>query len=216
VGLYLAMSAFLLARAGERPEFSFLAFVATIPLFLVISHFRANRVLLLGGFWGFCYCLALLTTCGPSFTSPGYLLALLTITSGVYALLVRIVVSRVGYNPILLGFTWAILDVSVRGLAHGCGSLPTTPELGSMLTAVAGFGGYALVAFLFGAVNAIVLSLVCQINLSLVGYRYSFALPLGSFVLAACRAQFRVWHAIAPTSPRGPPGCCLALKPMML
>ena len=165
IGLYLFGSAFLLAKTSFRPAFAPLGCLALLPLFLVIRSFSSVRVAVLSGFWGATYCWMLLAW-GPASLELTWSAALaLILLPALFAFATRQVVSRYGCFEIILPFAWVLLNLASHAIGVRAGLLSGSVVADSLFAGIAGFGGWAFLAFLLAAINALLLSVVSELKL---------------------------------------------------
>ncbi len=159
LALSLVASAYLMARGMTAPAYSWLAWVALLPLFVAIRNCRPLEGLLAGGIWGF-----LLYTFGAaaadSNMAQGWLsLTLLTAIPAIYAYLGARLTRWIGFNPLVLGVGWMGVVLALEPL----GVLAGTQGGGSLLHWLGGALGYVLAAFLVAFVSAALVSVLSTV-----------------------------------------------------
>lgn len=201
----LSGSAFLLAQASRYPQLAFLSCLALLPLFLVIRYCTPIRAGAYASLWGAAY-LLIMTGPGDADFLGSWLppLALLLCPAAI-AYLTRWLIGRVGCSGVLLPLGWVALSVSLSASGVQTEVSIESTSSGSLLGAVATFGGWALVAFLFAVFNTLLLTAVSVFNL--------IAQPMGEIILPiSCHigrpvytSGSRPWLLVSGVWNRGPP-----------
>jgi hypothetical protein len=98
-----------------------------------------------------------------------------------------------------------LLDLPLRKIGYGCGVSFISPESASLGALIAKFGGYAIVALVVAAINAVILSVVCNLHFEPVSL--GLVLLWGPTTLAAalCEGKPRRPDSCYLGSPRAPP-----------
>ncbi len=164
--LSLLASAYLMARGIGAPAYTWLAWVALLPLFAAIRNCRPLEGLLAGGILGFLlYTFA--AVAADSNMAQGWLsLALLTAIPAIYAYLGAHLTRRIGFNPLVLGVGWMGVALTFELLGQHNGLLAGTQGGGSLLHWVGGALGYVLAAFLVAFVSAALVSVLSTVRVT--------------------------------------------------
>lgn len=150
----LVLSALLVAVAAGSTACSWLAWFGLLPLFLAIRVLGPAASAIAGAFWGICFYFF-------SVAFPVYVIsptlqffALLTIIPALYACFGALLTQWVGFNPLLLGIGWVLVEVAIEPLGLQQGLLAGTQSQSPILCWISRLLGYAFVAFLVAYINA--------------------------------------------------------------
>ena len=204
LGGSLALSAFLTAAALGTPDHPWVAWISLLPLFWVIRTLRPAPALVCGAVWGAClyaFAAGALPVIPPSARS----LALLTAIPAAYACLGALASRTIGFNPLLLGLGWILVEVALRPLGLRHGLLAGTQGDGVIVDWLGRLLGYLFVAFLVVCVNASLLAVLNSARLSLPLQRSSAQRPSsGVCHLPRTSPCLQLW-ALRRGYPRAPP-----------
>jgi len=132
--------------------------------------------MLCGGLWGLCLYL-FVAAAGSVIPSTTPALALLTIIPAAYAGLGALLTRRIGFNPLVLGLGWVLVEVALKPLGLRSGLLAGTQAGGTLVYWVGQVLGYVLVAFLVAYVNASLLAVLTCARLSVFRQKSLAELP---------------------------------------
>ncbi len=161
----LALSALLMAIAVGSTACSWLAWFSLLPLFLSIRVLRPVSATLAGAIWGVCFYFFSVAFAAPAISPTFQSLALLTIVPALYVCFGALLTRWVGFNPLLLGIGWVLVEVAIKPLGLQQGLLAGTQSQSPILHWISRLLGYAFVAFLVACVNASLLSILSSARL---------------------------------------------------
>jgi len=209
LALTVSFSAALMAYAISSPSHWWLGWVTLLPLFFAIRVGTPLEAASAAGLWG-----ALVFTFSALFgdTSPaGNLLSLgtLVIVPAAYAWIGAKVTRQVGFSPFLLALGWMGVEFALRpvGLKHGL--LAATQDGNVLIGALGSFAGYVIVAFVVAYVNAALLSVISQVQVSTSGLRYIRGVAAVPQRIILFDIPCFLDHVARPSRPRAPPVPCL-------
>lgn len=161
----LIASAYLVAIAVSWPQFTWVAWLALLPLFVAVRIHHPLRAMLFGALWGVTlyYFLTGNAPAGHSMGLPA--LILFATVPALYAFLGAWLTRRVGFNPFVLGVGWMAVELSLAPLGLQNGLLAAAQGDGTLLQIVGGTLGYVLVAFIVALVNALLVWLLSDAKL---------------------------------------------------
>src|SRR3990172_10249959 len=201
----LAGSAYLMALAIESPHRVWLGWVTLLPLFYAIRVLSPVHAMASGAFWGaglFVASIAFANTeIAPSLSS----FALLSLIPGAYSYFGAALTRRIGFSAYLLALGWIGVEFAIRPLGLNYGLLAGTQGDGFVIRAVGSFAGYVLVAFLVAWVNAMLVSLLGDVRLSVAAPRRvpKAAATVKRFLVKELPGY--LLHLIRASQPRAPP-----------
>ncbi len=210
----LVGTALLLALALASPAYSSLAWISLLPLFWAIRHCRPIVAASCGAIWGLSFYL-LSAGAAPAGLSTSLSLLLLCAVPATYAGLASLMTRAIGFNPLMLGCGWILLELALKpaGLHHGLlaaavlGSDPVAGGLseGGAAHWLARLLGYVLLASLLAGVNASLLGIVSGAPLSFPACRSSAGPPnVGTWLPSQVVLAIQSW-TLRQTHPRAPP-----------
>ncbi len=150
----LVASALLMAMAVSSAAYSWLAWFSLLPLFLAIRVLSPVVAGLAGAIWGVCFYLFSVAFAAHAVSPTLQSFALLTIIPAFYACFGALLTRWVGFNPLLLGIGWVLVEVAIKPLGLQQGLLAGTQSQSPILHWISHLLGYAFVAFLVVCVNA--------------------------------------------------------------
>lgn len=156
--LWVSASAYALALSYFSGHFAALAWVALVPLFVIVSKATRAGALRHGLLWGFIYfSLYGLIKSDLSFATLPAFVTIGIISTASLTLCINVLSRRIGFNPVVLGLVWLVLETMRIELLVHTGTLANSiPIHGSRLDTIAFTG-------LFGLSFLIVLVNVCLI-----------------------------------------------------
>lgn len=195
----------LMALGRGSSDYSWLTWIALIPLFFSIELFRPSGACLSGLLWGVSFFAFSQVIVGSDVPGTWTSLALLSVVPAFYALVAAFVTQRVGFSPLVLAFGWTGVELvlALLGLRNGLLAAPLVS--GALISPLGHVLGFVLVAFLVALVNALVVGFFERIRLKIPG-RY--------FVVgSSLRETLLVSQTLTPTAglthfsltPRAPP-----------
>jgi len=167
----LVLSALLMAVAVGSTACSWLSWFSLLPLFLSIRVLRPVFATLAGAVWGVCFYFFSVTFAAPAISPTFQSLALLTIVPAFYACFGALLTRWVGFNPLLLGVGWVLVEVAIKPLGLQQGLLAGTQNQSPLLHWISRLLGYAFVAFLVACVNASLLVMLSSARLRVLQQR---------------------------------------------
>ena len=162
----VALSAAVTAAAAQSGQHSWLAWISLLPLFWAIRSLGPLGATLSGALWGGCLYAFLATGAKPAIPSALWTAALLTVVPGAYAASCSLLTRRIGFNPLILGLGWIVVELALRPLGLDRGLLAGTQAGRTLADWVSSFLGYALVALLLVCANASLISILSGVRLS--------------------------------------------------
>ena len=211
----LTLSALLTAAALRSPDYSWLAWISFLPLFVVVRWLRPATAALAGGLWG--TSLYVFSTAGPTPTvealtstigPSAWLLALLIVIPAVYVGLAARHARAIGFKLLTLALGWTLVTAVLHyynpaGTSEGllAGSQSEGPHLHWMARLL----GYVGVAFLVACANASLVGMLCSARLCLPACRSLAGSPnvVGRLPLQGVPA-IQPW-TLRQSYPRAPP-----------
>ena len=166
--LLLAGAGFL-AAVGLTTHWSvsWLGWVALLPLLRAVQVSGVRRAAAVGMCWGglvalFSWCLS-----GGEWLGGGLGVCCLVVLPGLYGLLGSHATRRVGFNPVLLGLGWVLVELGLRPLGFRYGLLASTQGSGGLLTTLGPVFGYFSIAFLLALFGGLFLSAISGLEFRL-------------------------------------------------
>ena len=201
----IVISAYLMALALGSADNAWLAWISLVPLFAAIRFLRPGPAALAGGWWGLCFHLFSIAGHVPGISPTFSSLALFTTVPAIYAGLGALATRALGFNPIVLGFGWIVVEAALRPVGLHQGLLAGTQAEGGRLHWATELLGYASVALIVACANASLLALLSRARWC-ISRRWS----LSGLPRSERRPSFRVscWvrlWAFRQAYPRAPP-----------
>ena len=204
LGLALVGSAYLLSCAIVSQGHPWVGWVALFPLFVSIRVHRAMGATCSGGLWGLSL-FVFLSTAGHSAAAGPMSLALLTGVPAAFALLTSMLTARSGFSPLVVGVTWAFVELALTPLGFHAGLLGATQADSAVLDMVGNSLGYMMVGFLAAFVGALFVTVVEMVRIPVGAHRPSRRAADAATILysqiLACISRL----ATEPCQPRAPP-----------
>jgi apolipoprotein N-acyltransferase len=163
----LSLSALLMVIATGSSAYSWLAWFSLLPLFLCIRLLRPIAAMLAGFVWGICFYFFSVAFAAPAISPTFQSFALLTIAPALYACFGALLTRWVGFNPLLLGIGWVLVEVAIKPLGLQQGLLAGAQSQSPVLHWISRMLGYAFVAFLVVCVNASLLVILSNRRLKI-------------------------------------------------
>jgi len=173
----LVLSAMLMVIAVGSAAYSWLAWFSLLPLFLAIRMLRPIVALLAGAVWGICFYFFSAAFAASIISPTLQSFALLTIVPASYACFGALLTRRVGFNPLLLGIGWVLVEVAIKPLGLQQGLLAGAQSQNPILHWISRSLGYAFVAFLVACVNASLFAVLSNSHLKIPCPRLLTELP---------------------------------------
>lgn len=206
LAISLPLSAALTAAAVESSDLSWLAWMSLLPLFWAIRSLKPVGAMLSGALWGGCLAAFLVAGPAPAISPAFSSLALLAAVPALYAGICSRLTRSIGFNPIMLGLGWILVEVALKpvGLRHGL--LASTLADGSAVLWIGRLLGSVFVAALVVCANASLLAVLSSTRLRFRSNRSSAA-PLPSAPgFLSWQTSFLVQHpGLRQMYPRAPP-----------
>lgn len=160
--LSLIFSAGLLSREIGSPDPSWVRWLTLLPLLAALRFMPPAKAFACGTLWGCSLLLFMLSFDNALVSANIRSFGLLSIIPGAYAFLGARITRRFGFNPLILGFAWAGVELALIPLHLEGGLLVSIEghEPGSLLGAAEGLFGYVCMAAFIVAANGILLAIV--------------------------------------------------------
>lgn len=209
--LGIAVGAEIIASAGLTSivvcsrSHVWLAWVCLVPLFHVIRTRSACASLVAGGAWGFCLYFFAAAADSAHVRPTDLALVLLTAVPALYAAGAAVATRVLGFNPVLLGAGWILVELALRPLGLEDGLLASTQVGGVQVGWIADLLGYGLVAMVVAGINATLFALLDSLRVRLP--RQQLWRRRGPRVCGFTRPASRPYgrHFLTRAIPRGPP-----------
>ena len=205
----LPVSAFLLSTALALPAYSWLGWLALLPLFRVIQVLRPAHALLAGGVWGASLYVFSVGPCETGLAEGILPFALLTLAPALYAFGGAHLTRRIGYSPFVLAVGWILLELALKPLNLRHGLLAATQGNGLLVQFVGGVFGYAFVAFLVALASACFLSVLARVRLP--NRVTTLSEAWAGWITRLVSSVHSLRYTIS-SQPRAPPVPCLASR----
>lgn len=165
--LALILGGVFMAVGRTAVDYSWLAWIALLPLFFSIQAFRPTVACLCGLVWGvsFFACSSVALESDVPYTWGS--LALLGAVPAIYAFGAAMVTRRLGFNPFVVAFGWIGVEAAVAPLGLRQGLLSALQTDAALLGVVGNLFGYILVAFVVAFVSAVLMTLLQRIRVSI-------------------------------------------------
>jgi apolipoprotein N-acyltransferase len=167
----------LMAIAIGSSAYSWLAWFSLVPLFLCIRLLKPISAMLAGSVWGICFYFFSAAFASSIISPTLQSFALLTIVTASYAYFGALLTRWVGFNPLLLGIGWVLVEVAIKPLGLQQGLLAGAQSQSQTLHWISRLLGYAFVAFLVVCVNASLLAVLSNGCLKIPCWRLLAELP---------------------------------------
>ena len=156
----LVVSAALLSMEIGSRSHPWLGWLTLLPLLAAIRLVPPARALGCGALWGSALFLFLASAVDPLIPATVGSFALLSMIPAAYAFLAARVIRRFGFNPLILGFGWAGVELALipLGLRGGLLAGIYGHEAGGYMHVVAGVFGPVCMASFIVAANGILLA----------------------------------------------------------
>ncbi len=206
--LSLILSAGLLAmEIGSRSN-PWLCWFTLLPLLAAIRVLTPRQAFASGALWGGVLFFFLVSRANPLIPAGFLWLLLLTLLPAVYAFVGARVTRRSGFNPLILGFAWAGVELALMPLGLSGGLLGGTSghQAGSFLYILEGVVGYVCVASIIVAANGILLGMLrraCVVGCGL--RRYVSGCPKTTTLFFPREVPAYLFFFTNPAQPRAPP-----------
>lgn len=201
----LSLSALLMVVAVGSSAYSWLAWFGLLPLFLCIRLLRPIAAMLAGFVWGICFYFFSVAFSASDISQTLQSFALLTIAPALYACFGALLTRWVGFNPLLLGIGWVLVEVAIKPLGLQQGLLAGAQSQSPILHWVSRMFGYAFVAFLVVCVNASLLAVLSNGRLKVPCWRSLAGLPDSGKIHLSQTLLYPRLITIFPGYPRAPP-----------
>ncbi len=163
----LILSACLMAIALRAPGLGWTAWVNLLPLFLAIRLLPPLRAGIAGAVWGATLYLGAAVVIGGLVTPSVISLVLLTIVPAAYAYWGAWASHRFGCGPIILALGWIPVEVLLIPVGFSGGVLSGLHAGGAAGCCLSRVFGYVVVAFIIATANALVASVLYEIQIRL-------------------------------------------------
>lgn len=201
----LVLSAAVTGAAAQSGQHSWLAWISLLPLFWAIRSLGPLGATLSGALWGGCLYGFLAAGATPAVPPALWTTALLTVVPGAYAASCSLVTRRLGFNPLVLGLGWVVVEFAVRPLGLPSGLLASTQTGGVLANVLSSLFGYAFVALLLVCGNASLVSILSTARLRFLPCRLlAGSPPVRVRTTSPTRRYVRRW-AQHQAYPRAPP-----------
>ena len=206
----LLLSALLMGMAVRPGAHAWLAWISLLPLFAAVRSLRPIGAMLAGALWGTSLYFFSSTGVTPAISPTLFSFALLAMIPAIYAGVGSLATRAVGFDPLILGLGWVLVEIALKpiGLHHGL--LGGTQLAGAQteptyLHWIARVLGYVFVGFLVACANASLLAVLSGVRLKTPQFRSIVGL-LESGYCPAWRTAFCVQLLpLRQTYPRAPP-----------
>ncbi len=161
--LSLIASAGLLSMEVGSRSHPWLGWLTLLPLLAAVRLLRPAKALACGALWGSSLFLFMVSSAEPLVPTTILSFTLLTIVPAAYAYLAARLTRRFGFNPLILGFAWAGVELALVPLGLKGGLLVSMygHEAG-FLHFLEGMLGYVCMAAFIAAVNGLLLSMLSR------------------------------------------------------
>ncbi len=204
----LIVSAGLLAMEIGSRNHPWLSCLTLLPLLAAIRFTPPAKALAYGALWGSALFLFLVSSAHPLIPVGFLWLLLLTLLPAVYAFVGARVTRRSGFNPLILGFAWAGVEVALMPLGLNGGLLGGTSghQPGSFLYILEGMVGYVCVASIIVAANGLLLGMLRRACVVGCGLRqYVSGCPKTTTLFFPREVPAYLFIFTNPAQPRAPP-----------
>lgn len=206
--LSLIVSAFLLSMEMGSRNHPWFCWFTLLPLLAAIRVLRPRAAFASGALWGGALFLFLVFRADPIVPVGIHWLPLLTLVPAAYAFLGARVTRRFGFNPLILGFGWACVELALvpLGLTGGLLGGAYGHEVGSFFHILEGVVGYVCMASFIAAANGLLLGMLRRVCVAGGG--------VSQYVRGCSKAHTRffprevpgyLFFFVNPAQPRAPP-----------
>lgn len=203
--LSLVGSAYVMGAVIPSGEYSWLRWLALLPLLASIRLCRPHGAMLCGALWGLTLCMfsaaAGSAAFSPSVCSLALAAAIPAFYTGAGAWLTR----RIGFSPLVLGVGWMGVELAFEPLGLRSSLLAGARGDGIVLHWVGSALGYVLAAFVVAYVSAWLLSAVTRVRIVMPQARTAFGAGYLRTLLLPQDVPNTSLLFIEATRPRGPP-----------
>lgn len=166
--LLFILSAGVLSLKIAGTHHSWAAWCTLLPLLAAIRILSPGKAMACGLLWGSSLFAFLALSPTPAIDISLKSFALLSAVPAIYALISSLVTRRFGFNPLILGFGWAGVEIALIPLGLQGGLLTAAPgyAAGSIPHLMHNLFGYVFMASLIAALNGGLLALgshVCEV-----------------------------------------------------
>lgn len=208
LGVLLVPSALLMAMAVGSDEYSWFAWFGLLPLFLTIRVLSPAVAALSGMLWGGCFYLFLSAGVVSGLSLMPHSFALLAIVLMFYAYFGVILTRWIGFNPILLGLGWILVELALTPLGLDHGLLAGTQSANSFLYRISRPLGYVFVALFVAGVNAWLVLLLSRARLRFPLPTFPLGLPNAGHCPLSETFVYIQLLSLCELYPRPPPNSC--------
>lgn len=201
----LICGAYLTAAALAAPNHGWVVCISLLPLFWAIRALGPLRATLAGALWGGCLYVSAAAAV-PVIAPATRTLVLLTTIPAAYAGLGAVLTRRIGFNPVMLGVGWILVEIALKPLGLRYGLLAGAQGEGPLLHWVGRLLGYVVVAFVVACASASLLAALSNARLRIPRPKSSTGLPESGRGRPSAQTFLPVelW-ALCEGYPRGPP-----------
>ncbi len=206
--LSLIFSAGLLAMEIGSRNHPWFCWFTLLPLLTAIRVLPPRKAFSCGALWGAALFLFLVSGAGPLIPVSFLWLLLLILLPAAYAFVGARVTRRHGFNPLILGFAWAGVEVALipLGLSGGLLGGASGHQAGSSLYILEGLVGYVCVASIIVAANGILLGMLRRACVGACGLRrYVSGCPNTQTLFFPGEVPAYLFFFTNPAQPRAPP-----------
>jgi apolipoprotein N-acyltransferase len=202
----LISGAYLTAAARAATDHGWVVCISLLPLFWAIRALGPVRATLAGALWGLC--LYVFAATALAVITPATLSWLLLATiPAAYAGLGAALTRRIGFNPVVLGVGWILVEIALKPLGLRYGLLAGAQGEGPLLHCVGRLLGYVFVAFVVACASASLLAALSSARrLTIPRAKSSVGLPESGRGRPSAQnfLPVELW-AVREGYPRGPP-----------
>ena len=207
--LSILLSTAVLSSVIASTSNQWLAWCALLPLLAAIRIYSPNKAFACGLLWGASLFAFLSWGANPVIPFTPSAFALLSLIPAGFAFLGAAFTRRFGFNPLILGFGWAGVELALIPLKLNGGLLAGANvfEPGTVSHLLYGVFGYVCMASAIAAVNGLILTLgshVCQAAGSLGWYIHRSGQSLRQGFRTAEAVVCSIYF-VGPSQPRAPP-----------
>lgn len=208
IALALSLSAVLLTLGIGSGSYPWLTWLCPLPLFLAIRVMSRTGAAVCGAVWGICLFLFCLT--GAAHLVPPSLLSLFLLIAvpAVYAGLGVVLTRAIGFNPLLLGLGWVLVEIALKPAGFNQGLLTGTQGDYSLVHQISSLLGYVFVAFLVAWANASLLQVLSNVRICIPRLGARIGLPEPAGCLRPHTFLQIPLLSLAQGTPRAPPLPC--------
>ena len=203
--LSLVGSAYIMGAVIPSGEYSWLRWLALLPLLATIRVCRPHEAMLCGVLWGLTLCTFSVAAGGAGFIPSVWSLALAGAIPAFYTGAGAWLTRRIGFSPFVLGVAWMGVEVACEPLGLRSGLLAGAWSDGIVLHWVGSALGYVLAAFVVAYVSAWLLSAVTRVRIVIPPPRPAAESRENGTLLVPQTFSCFPLLAIPPSQPRAPP-----------